>query len=254
MVNIEQLDIVLYIVFFICGIVLGSFLGVIAYRIPRKLSIINPGSYCPGCKSKIKFYDNIPLISYMVLKGRCRNCRTRIPLSTFLVELLTGLLFILNFFYFGISLQMIAGIILCSVLIAVSFIDIEFRIIPNIIVLPFTIIGLGLNIFINIDKWWQPLAFSAGAFAFMLIINLIYPRGMGMGDVKLSMMIGAFLVKNVITGLFLGFLSGAVFGIAVIIKKRKFRQTIPFGPFISFGSIIALFWGNNILKWYTGLF
>lgn len=250
----EQLDIVLYIVFFICGIVVGSFLGVTAYRIPRKLSIISPGSYCPGCKSKIAFYDNIPLISYMVLRGRCRNCGTRISLSTFLVELITGLLFILNFFHFGLSLQMIAGMILCSVLITVSIIDIEFRIIPNIIVLPFTIIGLGLNIFMNVDKWWQPLAFSAGAFAFMLIINLIYPRGMGMGDVKLSMMIGAFLVKNVITGLFLGFLSGAVFGIALIIKKRKFRQTIPFGPFISFGSIIALFWGNNILKWYTGFF
>ncbi len=250
----KQLDILLYIVFFICGIATGSFLGVIAYRIPRKLSIISPGSYCPGCKSKIAFYDNIPLISYMILKGRCRNCGIRISLSTFLVELITGLLFVLNFFYFGLSLQMIAGMILCSVLIAVSFIDIKFRIIPNIIVLPFTIIGLGLNIFTNIDKWWQPLAFSAGAFAFMLIINLIYPRGMGMGDVKLSMMVGAFLVKNVITGLFLGFLSGAVFGIAVIIKKRKFRQTIPFGPFISLGSIIALFWGNNILKWYTSFF
>ncbi|MCD4670170.1 MAG: prepilin peptidase [Actinomycetia bacterium] len=244
-------DIVLYIVFFICGIVVGSFLGVVIYRIPRKLSIISPGSYCPGCKTKIAFYDNIPLISHMVLKGRCRNCGAKISLSTFLVELVTGLLFVLNFFYFGLSIQMIAGIILCSALIAVSFIDIEFRIIPNIIVLPLTIIGLGLNIFINPDKWWQPLAFSAGAFAFMLIINLICPRGMGMGDVKLTLMIGAFLVKNVITGLFLGFLSGVVFGIAVIIKKRKFKQTIPFGPFISFGSITALFWGDNILKWYT---
>jgi len=247
----EQLNIALYIVFFICGIAVGSFLGVIAYRIPRKLSIISPGSYCPGCKTKIAFYDNIPLISYMVLKGKCRNCGARISLATFLVELVTGLLFALNFFYFGFSLKTIAGIILCSALIAVSLIDIEFRVIPNVIVLPLTIIGLGLSIFMNIDNWWQPLAFAAGAFAFMLIINLIYPRGMGMGDVKLTLMIGAFLVKNVIVGLFLGFLSGMIFGIALIIKKRKFRQTIPFGPFISFGSIIALFWGDNILKWYT---
>ena len=95
---------------------------------------------------------------------------------------------------------------------------------------------------------------SAGAFTFMLIINLIYPKGMGMGDVKLSLMVGAFLVKSVIAGLFLGFLIGAIFGVAVIIKKRKMRQTIPFGPFISLGSITALFWGDNILKWYTSFF
>ncbi len=250
----NQLDIILYIVFFICGITTGSFLGVIAYRIPRKLSIIRPGSYCPECKGKIAYYDNIPLISYMILKGRCRNCRTRISPDIFLIELLTGLFFILNFFYFGLSIQMLSGMILCSVLIAVSFIDVKFRIIPNTIVLPFTIIGLGLSIFTNTGRWWHPLAFAAGAFIFMLIINLIYPKGMGMGDVKLSLMVGAFLVKNVIIGLFMGFLAGAIFGLVIIIKKRKLGQTIPFGPFISIGSIIALFWGDNILKWYTSFF
>ena len=139
-------------------------------------------------------------------------------------------------------------------LVVISFIDIEYRIIPNVLVLPFTIIGLGLSIFLDLDKWWHPLAFSAGAFTFMLLINLIYPRGMGMGDVKLSLMAGAFLVKNVVAGLFMGFFLGAVYGIGMIIKKRKLKQTIPFGPFISIGSIIALFWGNNILKWYTSFF
>lgn len=250
----EQLDIILYLIIFLCGISVGSFLEVVAFRIPRGLSIVKPGSYCPECKGKIAFYDNIPLISYMILKGRCRNCRVRISPFSFLIELLTGLLFILTFFYFGLSLQMLSGIILCSTLIAVSFIDIKFRVIPNIIVLPFTVIGLGLSIFTNTGKWWYPFVFAGGAFTFMLIINLIYPKGMGMGDVKLSLMIGAFLVNNVITGLFLGFIAGAIFGIIVIIKKRKLGQTIPFGPFISLGSIIALFWGNNILKWYTSFF
>ena len=116
------------------------------------------------------------------------------------------------YFYFGLSLKLISGIIFCSVLIAVSSIDIEFRIIPNIIIMPLTLVGLVLSILMNTDKWWYPLVFSAGAFAFMLIINLIYPKGMGMGDVKLSLMVGAFLVKNVIVGLFLGFLAGAIFG------------------------------------------
>ncbi len=244
----------LYVLFFICGLVIGSFLEVVIYRVPRKISIVRPGSYCPSCKGKIAFYDNIPLISYVLLRGRCRNCKVRIPPKTFVIELLTGLLFILNYYFFGLSISTIIGIIFSSVLVAVSFIDIDLRIIPNTIVIPFTIVGLALNIYLNPTKWWMPLAFSAGAFAFMLIINLIYPKGMGMGDVKLSLMVGAFLVKSVIAGLFLGFLVGAIFGVAVIIKKRKMRQTIPFGPFISIGSIIALFCGDNILKWYTSFF
>ncbi len=250
----EPLQIGFYVIFFICGLVIGSFLEVVIFRVPRKLSIVKPGSYCPNCKGKIAFYDNIPLVSYLILKGRCRNCKAKISLSTFIIETLTGVLFVLNFLFFGLSIQAFSGIVLCSVLIAVSFIDIEFRIIPNLMVLPFTLVGLALSILLNLDRWWLPLAFCAGAFTFMLIIHLIYPRGMGMGDVKLSLMIGAFLVKNVIAGLFLGFLIGAIFGIAVIIKKRKMRQTIPFGPFISLGSITALFWGDNILKWYTSFF
>jgi leader peptidase (prepilin peptidase) / N-methyltransferase len=244
----------LYVIFFICGLVIGSFLEVVIYRVPRKISIIKSGSYCPSCKGKIAFYDNIPLISYLVLRGRCRNCKVSISYKTFIIEILTGLLFVLNYFFFGLSIQTIIGIIFSSVLIAVSFIDIDLRIIPNVIVIPFTVVGLALNIYLNPIKWWMPLAFSAGAFTFMLIINLIYPKGMGMGDVKLSLMVGAFLVKSVIAGLFLGFLVGAIFGIAVIIKKRKMRQSIPFGPFISIGSITALFWGDNILKWYTSFF
>lgn len=250
----EPLRIGLYIIFFICGLVIGSFLEVVIYRVPRKISIIKPGSYCPSCSGKIAFYDNIPLISYILLRGRCRNCKVRISPKTFIIEILTGLLFVLNYFFFGLSIQTVIGIIFSSVLIAVSFIDIDLRIIPNVIVIPFTAVGLALNIYLNPVRWWMPFAFSAGAFTFMLIINLIYPKGMGMGDVKLSLMVGAFLVKSVIAGLFLGFLVGAIFGVAIIIKKRKMRQTIPFGPFISIGSIIALFWGDNILKWYTSFF
>ncbi|MCJ7666587.1 MAG: prepilin peptidase [Actinobacteria bacterium] len=250
----ETKEILLYAGFFICGLVIGSFLEVVIYRVPRKISIVIPGSFCPNCNARIAFYNNIPLISFLALKGRCRNCRARISYKTFIIEILTGGLFALNYFFFGLSIQTVTGIIFVSVLIAVSFIDIDLRIIPNIIVLPFTIVGIALNIYIDPARWWVPLVFCAGAFTFMLIINLIYPKGMGMGDVKLSMMVGAFLVKSVIVGLFLGFLAGAVFGIAVIIKKRKMHQTIPFGPFISLGSIIALFWGDNILKWYTGFF
>lgn len=246
---------ILYIViFFISGMVIGSFLNAVIYRVPRKISLLKGRSFCPSCNNYIAFYDNIPIFSYLILRGRCRNCHSRISFKYPLVELISAVLFSVNYIFFGISLKTLSGILLCSALVAVSFIDIEKRIIPNVIVLPLTVIGLALSIIMDIGKWWMPLAFAAGTFAFMFIINLIYPQGMGMGDVKLSLMIGAFLVKSSIPALFIGFLTGSLFGLGVVIVRKKLRQTIPFGPFISLGSIIALFWGNNILKWYISFF
>jgi leader peptidase (prepilin peptidase) / N-methyltransferase len=241
-----------YIIFIICGLAMGSFLGVVAYRLPRKLSIIKPRSFCPHCKREIPFYDNIPVISYIILKGRCRYCKKRIPLNTLLIEVITAMVFVLNYIFFGLSIKTISGIILCSILVLISFIDIEFQIIPNVIIFPFALVGLAFSIFLNLKSWWMPFVYSAGAFLFMLIIHLIYPRGMGMGDVKLSFLLGAYLVRNVVPALFLGFLAGAIYGVLlIIIKKRKLRHVISFGPFISIGSIIALFCGDNILKWYV---
>jgi len=247
----EIIEVAFYIIFFISGLAVGSFLGVVAYRLPRKLSIVKPASFCPYCKKKIPFYDNIPILSFIILKGKCRYCKNKIPLNTLLIEVITGILFVVNYIFFGLSIKTISGIILCSALILISFIDIEFRIIPNVIILPLIIPGLIISIFSNLKVWWMPLAYCIGAFLFMLIIHLIYPKGMGMGDVKLSLMVGAFLVRNVITALFLGFLAGSIYGLSFIaIKKGKLKQAIPFGPFISTGSIVALFYGGNILKWY----
>ncbi len=251
----ETREVIFYIIFLMAGLIVGSFLEVVIYRLPRKLSIVRPASFCPHCKKKIAFYDNIPLLSYLILKGRCRYCKVKIPITSLIVEILTSLLFLANYIFFGLSINTIIGILLCSVLIVISFIDINFRIIPNVIVLPFTLVGLALNILLEPSKWWMPLAFSSGAFLFMLIIHLIYPRGMGMGDVKLSLMIGAFIIRGAIPALFLGFLAGSIYGVALItVKKRKLKQAIPFGPFISLGSIISLFCGNNILKWYVSLY
>jgi len=247
----EIIEVAFYIIFFISGLAIGSFLGVVAYRLPRKISIVKPASFCPYCKKKIPFYDNIPILSFIILKGRCRYCKNKILVTSLLVEIITGILFLANYIFFGFTVKTLTGILLCSLLIVISFIDIDFRIIPNVIVLPFTLIGLVLNIFFKLPIWWMPLAYCIGAFLFMLIIHLIYPKGMGMGDVKLSLMVGAFLVRNVITALFLGFLAGSIYGLSFIaIKKGKLKQAIPFGPFISIGSIVALFYGGNILKWY----
>lgn len=251
----EIREVIFYLIFIIAGLAVGSFLEVVIYRVPRKLSIVMPASFCPNCKKKIAFYDNIPVLSYIILRGRCRYCKSKITVTSLLVEIVTSLLFLANYIIFGLSINTAIGIIFCCALIAVSFIDIEFKIIPNVIVLPLIVVGLALNIASDPSNWWMPLAFSVGAFVFMLMIHLISPRGMGMGDVKLSLMAGAFLVRNVVSGLFLGFLLGSLYGLSlIIIKRKKLKQAIPFGPFISLGSIISLFWGNNILKWYISFF
>jgi prepilin signal peptidase PulO-like enzyme (type II secretory pathway) len=240
-----------YIIIILFGLVIGSFLNVVIYRIPIKKSISNPPSFCPICNHKLRFYDNIPLFSYLFLKGRCRDCKTRISPRYPLVEALTAFLFALSYYFKGLGFDLILSVILISALIIVSFTDIEHGIIPNVVILPFTAIGLVVSIILKPQKWWVILAFAFGAFLFMLIISLVYPKGMGMGDVKLSLMAGSFLVEKIIPGLFIGFLAGSIYGLAmIIIKKKKFKQTIPFGPFISSGCIIALFFGGNIINWY----
>jgi prepilin signal peptidase PulO-like enzyme (type II secretory pathway) len=240
-----------YIIIIISGLIFGSFLNVVIYRIPISKSISKPPSSCPVCNHKIRFYDNIPLFSYLFLKGRCRDCKARISPRYPLVEAMTAFLFALSYYFNRLSSYLMLSVILISALIIVSFTDIEHGIIPNVVVLPLAVTGLVINIILIPQKWWVILAFAFGAFLFMLIISLVYPKGMGMGDVKLSFMAGSFLVEKIIPGLFIGFLAGSIYGLAmIIIKKKKFRQTIPFGPFISIGCVIALFFGGRIINWY----
>lgn len=244
---------VYYIVLIISGLIIGSFLNVVIFRLPLKLSVATPSSYCPSCKSKVKFYDNIPLLSYVILRGRCRSCRNKISVRYPIVEALTAFLFALSYYFFGLSYYLLLSIIMISGLIVVSFIDIEKGIIPNIVVFPLTAVGLLINILLTPKQWWIIVSFAFGAFLFMLLINLIYPKGMGMGDVKLSLMAGSFLTEKIIPGLLIGFLTGSIFGLLMIIlKKKKLKQTMPFGPFISLGCVISLFFGEKIIKWYIG--
>ncbi len=256
-------EIFFYILFFLSGLFIGSFLNLLIYKIPRMLPILKFVKTCPKCNTTISFYKKIPLATLGLRGGTCRSCKKKIPFLSYqnaVVEILSALLFLANYIFFRFrlyGLYLINGIILCSILIIISFIDLKFKIIPNKIILPFTLVGLSISTAIivleNPDRWWLPLSYCIGAFLFMLIIHLIYPKGMGLGDVKLSLMLGAFLVKNVIVGLFLGFLLGSISGLILIIsRKKKLKQEIPFGPFISMGSIIALFIGGYILKWYVG--
>ncbi|MBC7333486.1 MAG: prepilin peptidase [Actinobacteria bacterium] len=167
------------------------------------------------------------------------------------IEVLTSLLLCANYFHFHLGIGTLNGIILSFLLIVISIVDLDIRIIPNLIIFPFTIIGLLLNIIRFFPHWWKPLSFSFGAFLFMLIIHFIYPKGMGMGDVKLALMIGSYLTTYTVIALPLGFLIFSIYGLVLIImRKAGLKDAVPFAPFVSLGSLIALFWGDYILKWY----
>ncbi len=244
------------IIIFLIGLIIGSFSNVCIYRLPRNESLIRPGSHCPQCNKSIQFYDNIPLISYLILKGKCRYCQDKIPMQYPIVELSTGLFYLALYLFYGIRFMTIVYMILCSVLIIISFIDIKERIIPDVLSLPFIVIGFILSFFLrNLSPIDSLLGILAGGGSLLLIAvagtYLFRKEAMGGGDVKLAAMIGAFLGWQLtLLSLFLGFFLGSVIGIAVLIKNKGQSDIVPFGPFIAMGAIIAIFWGQNIINWY----
>jgi len=258
--------ILICIAVFAAGFIAGSFLNILIYKLPRKLKIFSPYPVCYYCSNKTHLLYTFPVLAYLSGKNTCGNCFRKLPVKSIAPGLLNGILYAFVAYSFVSKpvsieniLEAISAVIFISTLIVVSFIDWEFMIIPNIIVLPLTLVGLALSIAVilltNPSKWWLAIVFCAGAFAFMLIVHLIYPRGMCMGDVKLALMMGAFLVKDVIAALFFGFLAGAIAGIIfMIFRKKTLKQFIPFGPFMSAGGLLALFFGNYISGWYTGFF
>ncbi len=250
----------IYLLTFIFGAVVGSFLNVCIYRIPKKISIITPFSHCPSCGKPVKFYDNIPIISYILLRGRCRSCRVNIPIRYLLVESLNAVLYIIALERFGPSASLLVYFVFLSSLIVISFIDLEYQIIPDRITLPGIPIALILGSTVLPDPFWRfsQLGFKASIIGFLLgggifyLIALLSKGGMGGGDIKLMAMIGGLLGwKGVFATTFFGSLSGSLVGIFLMIFKGKGRKTkIPFGPFLAFGAIISLFWGQEILMWY----
>jgi len=247
------------ILIFILGLIVGNFSNVCIHRIPINESIIYPASHCPKCRSSIKPIDNIPLLSYILLKGRCRNCGSRISIQYPVVEFLTGIIYILIFLIYGLTIQSLIYIILSSALIIMAFIDLNKQIIPDVISLPGIVIGLILSFFVPYISFINSALGVVVGGGIILVIGLVgsvifKKEAMGGGDVKLTAMIGAFLGwKYTIISLFLGFFLGALAGIFLILSKIKSREDIiPFGPFIALGSIITILWGEKILSWYLG--
>ena len=247
------------VLIFILGLIVGSFSNVCIYRIPRNESIIYPASHCPKCRSNISPKDNIPLLSFILLKGRCRNCKSKISIQYPIVEFLTGLTYLIIYLTYGLSVQTLIYIILSSALIIIAFIDLNEQIVPDVISLPGIGAGFIISFFVPYISFINSALGVVVGGGIILIIGLggsvIFKKeAMGGGDVKLAAMIGAFLGwKYIIISLFLGFFLGALAGIVLILSKIKSREdVVPFGPFIVLGSFITLLWGEKIISWYIG--
>jgi leader peptidase (prepilin peptidase)/N-methyltransferase len=234
------------------GLAVGSFLNVVAARLPLKRSIVSPGSACPSCETSIAWYDNIPLVSYAVLRGRCRHCGVSISWRYPAVEAATAVLIACCALKFGFSWDFLVAAAFCAVLVAISATDLERRIIPNRIVLPATVVLLAAQTILDPSVEW--IAAGLGAGLFFLIAALVYPGGMGMGDVKLALLLGVVLGRTVPIALMIGMLSALVPSVVLIARHGKAgrKMTIPFGPFLALGGLVALFAGHSILHWYLG--
>ena len=237
----------------VAGLLIGSFLNVVAYRFPRGESIVWPGSHCPKCGTPIKPYDNIPVLGWLLLRGRCRSCREAISPRYPLVELLTCALAVAIVAVKHTPVQIALGLALIAILVPVALIDLEHRIIPNKIMLPAALLAIALGLALKPSGVPEQLLAAAAAGGFLLIFVLAYPRGMGMGDVKLAAVLGLYLGQFVAVAVLGGVLIGTIVGVAVIARvgvERGRKTAVPFGPFLAAGAVIALFVGPAIVHWY----
>jgi leader peptidase (prepilin peptidase)/N-methyltransferase len=236
------------------GLALGSFLNVVAARVPVGRSVVSPGSACMSCSTPIAWYDNLPLISYAVLRGRCRSCGVRIGLLYPAVELVTGLLIAACVLAFGLTAQAAVASFFCAALVAVSAVDIERRIIPDKIALPATVLVLAAQTVLHPSPEW--ILASLGASAFLLAAVLAYPRGMGLGDVKLALLLGAMLGRHVTVALMVAMVAAMIPSLVLLARHGSAarKMAIPFGPFLAFGSVVALFFGERLLDAYLTTF
>jgi leader peptidase (prepilin peptidase) / N-methyltransferase len=241
----------------VIGAIFGSFFNVVAYRLPRGESLSRPRSRCPGCQTPIKPYDNVPILSWLALRGKCRACGARISARYPLVEAGTAALCALVVVAKGIDEQALPGLALVLLLVPVTLIDLDHRIIPNRLMLVGAVVAPALVTLVSPDDLLEHVIAAVAAGAFFLIAVLAYPRGMGMGDVKLAAVLGLFLGRAVAPALFVALVSGTLVGALVMARKgvQEGRKTaVPFGPFLALGGVVALFAGDALVDWYVNTF
>ncbi|MBD1399416.1 prepilin peptidase [Pelovirga terrestris] len=245
---------------FALGTIVGSFLNVCIYRIPAEKSIVSPPSSCPACGHRIRWFENVPILSYLFLRGRCSACRLNISLRYPAVEALTGLLFVLTFYYFGFSSATVVYMVFVAALVVITFIDLDHQIIPDVISLPGILVGFASSFFIPWLTWYDSIFGILLGGGSLLAVAWIYEKltgreGMGGGDIKLLAMFGAFLGwQAVFPVIFLASLAGTLVGVPLmLVQKGDTRLAIPFGPFLAVAAIVYLFWGQMLIGWYLGL-
>jgi leader peptidase (prepilin peptidase)/N-methyltransferase len=236
------------------GLALGSFLNVVAARVPLRRSVVSPGSACMSSERPIAWYDNVPVLSWLLLRGRCRHCGSSIAFRYPAVELATGLLVAGCVLAFGVSFDALLAAGFCALLVAVSATDLEHRIIPNRLVVPGAAAVLAAQTLLHPSPEWALGALGGAGFLF--VAALAYPKGMGMGDVKLALLMGAMLGRNVGVALMLGMLFALVPSIVLLARHGAAARKMgfPFGPFLALGSVVALFWGDRLLDAYLTAF
>jgi leader peptidase (prepilin peptidase)/N-methyltransferase len=236
------------------GLALGSFLNVVAARLPERRSIVRPRSCCGTCATPIAWYDNVPVVSWVLLRGRCRTCGTRIGLVYPAVELATAGLLAGCLVAFGLSLHAAAAAVFCAALVVVTTTDLTHRLVPNRVVVPAAVAVLALMTAAEPSPEWAIAA--VGASAFLLVAALAYPRGMGMGDVKLALLMGAALGRSVTVALLLGMVAALVPSVVLLARHgaKARKMAIPFAPFLALGSVVALFAGHALIRAYLTLF
>ncbi|MBK5276673.1 MAG: prepilin peptidase [Desulfuromonadales bacterium] len=241
----------------VIGMLVGSFLNVCICRMPKNESVVFPPSHCPNCEYQIRWYDNIPVISYLLLKGKCRGCGTRISLQYPLVELLNGLLTLALFLRFGPTPEFLVLFLFCSALVVITFIDLEHQIIPDEISLSGIVIGFICSFFLQGHFWLNSLLGILLGGGSLLFVAYAYQwltgkEGMGGGDIKLLAMMGAFLGwKSIPFIIFCSSLVGSVIGISImLVQKKDSKLAIPFGPYLAFSAVLYVFYGRQIIQWY----
>ena len=242
---------------FLAGLILGSFLNVVIHRLPRKENIATGGSRCPSCGAPIRPRDNVPVVSWLLLRGRCRSCGEPIARRYPLVELLTGALLAAVVLAEGADSDAWLGLALVLCLVPIAFIDLDHRIIPNVITGPASILAIAIVLLTDSDSLAEHLIAGVAGAGFFFVAVMAYPRGMGMGDVKMAGMMGFFLGRDVGPAILVALLAGSLIGAAIIARKgaKEGRKTaVPFGPFLALGALAGLFVGDSMVEWYLDTF